>query len=82
MYQGHHGNIIFYFQCSIIFAVPWSIGAITDPDGRIKFDRFYRDLWLGKNEQCPVPKSLGKVEVPIPENGLVFDYCYEVSNVC
>ena len=67
-----------HFQASILFSVPWSIGAVTDPDGREKFSNFLRELMHGKNEEYPVPKSIGKLEAPIPDSGLVYDYCYEV----
>lgn len=66
---------------AFIFSVPWSLGAVTDVDGREKFDKFYRELLLGKNENNPVPKSLGKIEVMFPDNGLVYDYAYEVKSI-
>lgn len=69
-------------QSAILFSVPWSLGGVTDNDGRHKFDQFYRDLLAGKLEAFPVPKVLGKVEVPFPDNGLVYDYMYEVCVEC
>ena len=63
-----------------MFALPWSVGAIVDPDGREKFDLFYRNLLGGRNTDHPVPKAIGKIEIPFPENGIVYDYCFEVNN--
>ena len=51
---------------------------MTDPDGREKFDKFYRELITGKFEEHPIPKVLGKLEVPLPDSGLIYDYCFEV----
>ena len=66
-------------QSSFLFALPWSLGALIDLDGRVKFDQYIRDLLAGKMEDHPVPKSVGKIEVPFPDTGLVYDYCYEVK---
>ena len=73
--------VVLWLQNSVLFSVPWSVGAVTDPDGRVKFDEFYRNLLLGKMEGNEIPKSVGKVEVPFPENGYVYDYCYEVRKL-
>jgi len=59
-----------------LFSIPWSIGAALDPDGRDKFDTYFKDILMGK--LTPVPKDIGKLEVPFPEAGLVYDYNYEV----
>ena len=62
-----------------MFSIPWSIGAVTDPDGRIRFDDFYRKLLSGSKQEHPIPGSLVPIDTPFPRSGLVFDYCYEVS---
>ncbi len=63
-----------------MFAVPWSIGAVVDVDGREKFDTFFREILAGKDEEHPLPKAVGaKIEVPFPDHGMVYDYCYEVG---
>lgn len=56
----------------------WSVGACVDTDSRIKFDEFFKDLIAGKNEDSPVPAIVGKIEAPIPHEGLVYDYLFEV----
>ena len=66
-------------QASVLFGIPWSIGGVLDVDGREKFDKFYREILLGHDEDLPMPKVMGnKLEIPYPENGLVYDYAYEV----
>ena len=60
------------------FSVPWSIGAVLDVNSREKFNTFFRDLLHGKDEENQPPKILGKVDCAWPDNGLVYDYMYEV----
>ncbi|KAF7258254.1 hypothetical protein EG68_04624 [Paragonimus skrjabini miyazakii] len=63
------------------FAVIWGIAGCLDLTGRQKFDRFFRALLLGQDEKNPVPKELGpRIEFPIPESGLVYDYFYEYKS--
>ena len=62
-----------------MFSAVWSIGATCDGDSRIKFDKFVRDLLLGKLEEHPVPKMIGKIDIMFPDQGLVYDWMYEVS---
>lgn len=57
----------------------WSVGACVDTDSRVKFDAFFKDLIAGKNEEHPIPSLVGKIEAPIPNEGLVYDYLFEVS---
>ena len=56
----------------------WSVGACVDTDSRLKFDAFFKDLTAGKNEDHPIPSIVGKIEAPIPHEGLVYDYLFEV----
>lgn len=57
----------------------WSVGASVDTDSRVKFDAFFKDLMAGKNEEHPIPPIVGKIESPIPHEGLVYDYMFEVG---
>lgn len=66
------------FQCSMLFSIPWSIAAVVDNDGRQKFDTFYKELLGGKIESSPVPKSVGKFEVPMPDAMSCYDVFFEV----
>ena len=67
-----------FFQLCMMFGIPWSIGALIDPDGRAKFDKFFRDLIHGNIEEFPIPKSIGKIEGMFPENSTVYDFHLEV----
>lgn len=49
-----------------------------DTESRVKFDAFFKDLMAGKNEEHPIPSIVGKIESPIPHEGLVYDYMFEV----
>lgn len=55
----------------------WSVGATSDKDGHNKFDEFFRDLTSGKNEDHEIPSAVGKIECPIPPEGLIYDYLFE-----
>jgi len=66
-------------QAIVVFSVPWSIAAVVDIDSRQKFDRFYRQLLVGELQNSPVPDCLvGKLDVPPAEDGLIYDFCWEV----
>ena len=69
-------------QSSFLFSVVWSVGACVDTDSRVKFDAFFRDLINGKNEEHPIPSIVGKIDAPIPAEGLVYDFLFEVRLVC
>uniref|UniRef100_A0A2K5Z8V3 Dynein axonemal heavy chain 12 n=1 Tax=Mandrillus leucophaeus TaxID=9568 RepID=A0A2K5Z8V3_MANLE len=69
----------FKYAC-FIFSLIWSIGGSCDTDGRHVFDAFIRLIILGKDEENPVPDSVGKWECPFDEKGLVYDYMYELKN--
>jgi len=56
----------------------WSLGATVDKNGRDKFDAMFRELMMGKDEENSIPAEVGKVECPIPPDGLVYDYLFEV----
>jgi len=62
-----------------MFAIPWSIAAVVDTDGRQKFDQYYRQLLRGDVPDCPVPKCLvGQLQFPPSDNALIYDFCWEV----
>ncbi|PNI80083.1 LOW QUALITY PROTEIN: DNAH12 isoform 4 [Pan troglodytes] len=67
-------------QACFIFSLIWSIGGSCDTDGRRVFDTFIRLIILGKDDENPVPDSVGKWECPFDEKGLVYDYMYELKN--
>ncbi len=58
----------------------WSVGATCDKDGHDKFDAYFRELVSGKSEKFgPVPEAVGKVDCPMPPEGLIYDYLFEVA---
>nr|XP_045758146.1 dynein axonemal heavy chain 12 [Mirounga angustirostris] len=73
-------HIRVWIMASFIFSLIWSIGGSCDTDGRIIFDTFLRSIILGRDENNPVPESVGKWECQFDEKGLVYDYMYELKN--
>ena len=73
--------LVAVFQAAIMFSIPWSIGGVLDSDSREKFDAFYREVLLGKDEENPIPKNIGKIEIPFPDKDFVYDYMYEVGDL-
>jgi dynein heavy chain len=59
------------------FSIVWSLGSSCDNDGRHKFDSYFRDLVGGKIGDHPSPLSIGKMDIPFPDTGLVYDYTFE-----
>ena len=52
-----------------------------DRNGREKFDAEFREMMTGKGEDNLIPAEVGKIECPIPPDGLVYDYLFEVKYV-
>ena len=65
-------------QSGFIFALIWSLGATCDSDSRDKFDFFVRDLLGGKSGEHPIPEIVGKIEIPFPADGSVFDVMFDM----
>ena len=55
----------------------WALGATGDNQSYQKFDTFFRELVGGKLEAHPIPDVVGKIECPMPPEGLVHDYLFE-----
>ena len=51
-----------------------------DKNGRDKFDELFREIMSGKNEEYPIPSEVGKIDCPIPPEGLIYEYLFEVRN--
>ncbi|XP_069101059.1 dynein axonemal heavy chain 12-like isoform X1 [Argopecten irradians] len=62
---------------AVLFSIPWSIAACVDVDGRDKFDNFYKDIVGGKMDNHPVPKAIGKLDVPLPSEQSVYNVFFE-----
>ncbi|XP_077865268.1 dynein axonemal heavy chain 12 [Saccoglossus kowalevskii] len=74
--SGNHLKI--WTVSAFLFSTVWSIGASVDSDGQVKFDAQLREMLTGKSENFPpIPNEVGKIDVPIPPEGLVYEYMYE-----
>ncbi|XP_055269255.1 dynein axonemal heavy chain 12 [Moschus berezovskii] len=73
-------HIRVWIMACFIFSLIWSIGGSCDTDGRIVFDVYIRIVIMGKDENNPIPESVGKWECNFDEKGLVYDYMYELKN--
>jgi dynein heavy chain len=62
-----------YLEGVFNYAIVWSLGVTTNEEGRIKFNSFFRDQM--KN------KALDKKN-NIPDEGLVYDYHYDIEKNC
>ncbi|XP_043194572.1 dynein axonemal heavy chain 12-like isoform X3 [Amphibalanus amphitrite] len=60
-----------------VFATVWSVGGVLDEPSRAKFDEFFKNLHSGQDEQCPVPAEVGKMDVPMPPEGCIYDFYFE-----
>ena len=55
-----------------LFTLVWTLGATGDKLSCEKFDAFFREL-VGAD----IPEVVGKIECPIPPDGMVYDYLFE-----
>ena len=69
-------NMKSWIVCVFLFSVIWSICATGDKPSQDKFDAFFRDLSGGKKDE--IPQAVGKIECPIPSEGTIYDYMFEV----
>ncbi|XP_041655296.1 dynein heavy chain 12, axonemal [Cheilinus undulatus] len=70
-------NIRTWIMAAFSFSLVWSVGGSCVSDSREKFSEFFREIVLGKEEEHPIPATVGKWECPMDEKGLVYDYFYE-----
>eukprot|EP00794_Sanderia_malayensis_P007414 gene7414-8234_t len=59
------------------FSLVWSIGASCDGKSRLKFDVFVKELFAGKNDNCPIPSVVSKIEHAMPTEHTVYDFMFE-----
>uniref|UniRef100_A0A8D1WK46 Dynein axonemal heavy chain 12 n=1 Tax=Sus scrofa TaxID=9823 RepID=A0A8D1WK46_PIG len=65
--------VSFILNACFIFSLIWSIGGSCDTDGRLVFDIYIRLVIQGKDENNPIPDSVGKWECPFDEKGHIVD---------
>ena len=58
-----------------LFGIVWSLGAPLNNNSRQKFREYWRKMYSNELEAVEVDKSL-KIALPIPDDGLVYDYVY------
>ncbi|KAF5294393.1 hypothetical protein FQR65_LT10758 [Abscondita terminalis] len=70
-----------WLQCSLLFSVIWSLGAVLTSEGRTLFDVFFRKLVNGENKNHPKPKlfKLQKNQL-FPDRFNLFDCVYDKRN--
>ncbi|XP_034168074.2 LOW QUALITY PROTEIN: dynein axonemal heavy chain 12 [Pangasianodon hypophthalmus] len=70
-------NIRTWIMAAFAFSLVWSVGGSCDGDSRERFDKFLREIIMGKSDNHPIPDTVSKWECPFDEKGLVYDYSYE-----
>uniref|UniRef100_A0A1B0CH71 Dyneins heavy chain n=1 Tax=Lutzomyia longipalpis TaxID=7200 RepID=A0A1B0CH71_LUTLO len=68
-------NLSTWFQAATVMAIFWGLAGILDATSRSKFDAFFREIWRN-DEDSPLPESVGRIEVTLPTEGLLVEYCY------
>lgn len=69
-----------WIQASVIQAVIWGLGSTLDWNSRLEFDDFFKQLWRGQDVNNPIPVSLEKTEVSVPQEGLIFHNYYHYKH--
>ncbi|XP_019624138.1 PREDICTED: dynein heavy chain 12, axonemal-like isoform X1 [Branchiostoma belcheri] len=77
--ESKNPNCKTWVQSIFIWSLIWSVGATSDGDGRDRFDKWLREFLQGKDEKFPMPSTIGKIDVPIPDQGTVYDYLFETK---
>lgn len=65
-----------WIQAAFLLAGVWGLGSALDVASRERFDEFYKNLWRGVDEDNPPPEGLDKLDIPIPSDGLLFDFLF------
>ncbi|KAB0795153.1 hypothetical protein PPYR_11992 [Photinus pyralis] len=63
-----------WIQGSFMMGLAWGLGSILDTPSRYKFDEFFKSIF--KDAEAPIPPLIEKLEVSIPSEGIIFDYCF------
>lgn len=69
-------NLTTWFQAALIVASVWGIGGVFDQCTRLAFDAHFREYWRSDDENTPLPDLIGKLEVSLPTEGIMYDYSY------
>lgn len=74
--EDYSKNLTTWFQAALIVASFWGIGGVFDQESRTTFDAYFRDYWRSDDENTPLPDLIGKLEVSLPTEGIMYDYSY------
>jgi hypothetical protein len=66
-----------WIEALFCFAVIWGIGGCLPASDRTKFSDTFRAAIAPINDESQQPPNYVKLGKPLPENGLVFDYCFD-----
>lgn len=69
-----------YLQGSFIYACIWGFGGTLDSNSRITFDDYFKELWQGKIPGLQPPEALLELDVPLPLEGMLYDYMYNCTS--
>jgi len=64
--------IVSYF----LFSCIWSFGGSINEEGRVEYDKYFRDILEGNLKEFPIPDDL-KINKMIPRNGTIYEYMFE-----
>ncbi|KAK5645094.1 hypothetical protein RI129_006394 [Pyrocoelia pectoralis] len=65
-----------WIQGSSMVGLAWGLGSILDTTSRQKFDEYFKSIWKGENVEYPIPPLIEKLEIQIPNDGILFDYSF------
>lgn len=69
-------NLTTWFQAALIVASFWGLGGVFDQETRTTFDAYFRQYWRSDDDNTPLPDLIGKLEVSLPTEGIMYDYNY------
>ncbi|KAF7282405.1 hypothetical protein GWI33_002719 [Rhynchophorus ferrugineus] len=73
-------NILIWIQATFIQAGVWGLASILDANSREMFDEYYKQLWRGQLDDFPYPESVEKLEITLPNEGILMDYSYNYKS--
>ncbi|VVC44482.1 Dynein heavy chain, domain-2,Dynein heavy chain domain,Dynein heavy chain, P-loop containing D4 domain,P- [Cinara cedri] len=68
-----------YLQGSFVYACIWGFGGTIDSSSRSAFDLYFKELWKGKIPSVEPPETLSPLDIPIPNDGVLYDYFYSCT---
>ncbi|KAF7264125.1 hypothetical protein GWI33_000606 [Rhynchophorus ferrugineus] len=69
-------NMITWIHATFLLAGALGFSGFLDEELQQHFDEFYKMLWRGQNPEVPYPNGMERLEVGVPHDGILLDYCY------